>query len=498
MNVYRVRTGDRGPRNTHPWPKWRWGGAQTKWLFEMKDNCVSDIQSAPVDVGAAERRLAVEYRSLERLVPYARNARTHSETQVAEIAGSIREFGFTNPVLIAEDGTLIAGHGRVLAARTLGMETVPAIVLTGLSETQRRALVLADNRIAMNAGWDEDVLALELSDLQEAGFDLGLTGFNDDELQNLLYGKPGEQDGLSEDDAIPEVPATPVTRRGDLWLLGDHRLLCGDSTDGADVTRLMNGERAALFATDPPYLVDYDGTNHLTKKKASRPANKIVSQDVAEDCVEQKHWDDSSQGPQFYEAFCKTAIEHAIAEDVAWYCWHASRRQRMLETVWDQFDVLHHQQIIWAKSRPVLTRSVMLWAHEPCMFGWVRGKKPRINREGFESWPTTVWNIPSSEIETREHPTSKPVRVFTLPMQLHTRPGDICYEPFSGSGSQLIAGEKTGRRVYGQELSEAFCDVVVRRWQAFTGKAATLDGDGRSFDDIVVERASERNNEAKS
>lgn len=441
-----------------------------------------------IDTVDGDRRLAVEYRPLDALVPYARNARTHSDAQVAEIAGSIRAFGFTNPVLIAEDGTLIAGHGRVLAARQLGLETVPAIVLSGLSETQRRALVLADNRIAMNAGWDEQLLALELTDLQEAGFDLGLTGFGDDELQNLLYGKHDEQDGLTEDDAIPDVPVMPVTRRGDLWLMDGHRLLCGDSTDSADVTRLMAGERAALFATDPPYLVDYDGTNHPTKKTASARAKKIANKDWGDDYIEQKHWDDSSQGPQFYEAFCKAAIEHAIAEDVAWYCWHASRRQRMVETVWDQFDVLHHQQIIWAKSRPVLTRSVMLWAHEPCLFGWVRSKKPRINREGLESWPTTVWNIPSSEIETRDHPTSKPVRVFTLPMQLHTRPGDICYEPFSGSGSQLIAGEKTDRKVYGLELSEAFCDVVVKRWQAFTGKAATLDGDGRSFDEIATER----------
>src|SRR5690606_24101599 len=181
-------------------------------------------EAAHIDADDHTRHLAVEYRQLDDLVPYARNARTHSDAQVAEIAGSIRAFGFTNPVLIAEDGTLIAGHGRVLAARKLGMATVPTIVLPRLSETQRRALVLADIRIAMNAGWDEELLALELSDLQEAGFDLGLTGFGDDELQNLLYGSHDEQDGLTEDDAIPEVPATPVTRRGDLWLLGDHRL----------------------------------------------------------------------------------------------------------------------------------------------------------------------------------------------------------------------------------------------------------------------------------
>src|SRR5690606_36547501 len=177
-----------------------------------------------VDGVDGDRHLAVEYRSLESLVPYARNARTPSEAQIAEIAGSIRAFGFTNPVLIAEDGTLIAGHGRVLAARKLGLETVPAIALSGFAETQSRALVQADNRIAMNAGWDEELLGLELSDLQEAGFDLGLTGFGDDELQNLLYGKRDEQDGLTEDDAIPEVPVTPVTRRGDLWLMDEHRL----------------------------------------------------------------------------------------------------------------------------------------------------------------------------------------------------------------------------------------------------------------------------------
>lgn len=263
---------------------------------------MASAETAKFDADDHTRQLAVEYRRLDDLVPYARNARTHSEAQVAEIAGSIREFGFTNPVLIAEDGTLIAGHGRVLAARKLGMKTVPAIVLTGLSETQRRALVLADNRIAMNAGWDEDLLGLELSDLQEAGFDLGLIGFDDDELQDLLYGNRDEQDGLTEDDVILEVPVTPVTKRGDLWLLGDHRLLCGDSTDGDDVTKLMNGERAALFATDPPYLVDYDGTNHPTKKNATTRAKKIANKDWGDDYIEQPHWDDSSQGPKFYEA----------------------------------------------------------------------------------------------------------------------------------------------------------------------------------------------------
>ncbi|WP_173934293.1 DNA modification methylase [Chelativorans sp. Marseille-P2723] len=435
--------------------------------------------------------LHLEHWPLDRLIEYSRNPRRNDDA-VEQMVGAIMEFGFRIPIIARSDGLVVDGHLRLKAARRLELDSVPVVLADELSEAQIKAFRLLANKSANWAEWDEDLLALELSDLQETGFDLGLTGFDDDELQDLLYGNRGEQDGLTEDDAIPEVPATPVTRRGNLWLLGDHRLLCGDSTDPADVTRLMNGERAALFATDPPYLVDYDGTNHPTKKNASKRAKKIANKDWSEDYIEQPHWDDSSQGPEFYEAFCRVAIDHAIEENVAWYCWHASRRQRMLENVWDQFDVLHHQQIIWAKSRPVLTRSVMLWAHEPCLFGWRRGKKPRINREGFENWPTTVWNIPSSEIETREHPTSKPVRVFTLPMQLHTRPGDICYEPFSGSGSQLIAGERTGRRVYGLELSEAFCDVVVKRWQDFTGKAATLEGDGRSFEEVAAERVPEK------
>jgi DNA modification methylase len=240
-------------------------------------------------------------------------------------------------------------------------------------------------------------------------------------------------------------------------------LLCGDSNNPEDVTRLMEGKRAALFATDPPYLVDYDGTSHPTKKGTSARAKKIAKKDWSEDSIEQTQWDDSSEGPQFYEAFMQVAIDRAIAEDAAWYCWHASRRQEMLEACWKKFDVLHHQQIIWAKSRPVPIRSIMLWANEPCRFGGRSGKRPRVNREGFDSWPTTAWNIPSSEIETREHPTRKPVRVFSLPMELHTLPGDDCYEPFSGSGSQHIGGEKTGRRVYGIELSEIFCDVIINR-----------------------------------
>ncbi len=427
-------------------------------------------------------------RAVSEMKPYAHNARTHSHAQIEQLAASIREFGFTNPVLATTEGMIVAGHGRIEAAKLVGISEVPTLVVgANWSPAQLRAYVLTDNQLALNAGWDKDLLKQELLELSSEDFNIDLIGFDDDFVTALLASDPDA--GLTDEDSLPELPKSATTRRGDLWLLGNHRLLCGDSTSSDDVARLMDGKRAALFATDPPYLVDYDGTNHPTKKGATARAKKIANKDWSEEYIEQPHWDDSSQGPQFYEAFMKAAIDCAIKEDAAWYCWHASRRQAMLEACWTKFDVLHHQQIIWAKTRPVLTRSIMLWAHEPCLFGWRSGKKPRINREGFESWPTTVWNIPSSEIETREHPTSKPVRVFTLPMELHTLPGEICYEPFSGSGSQHIAGEKTGRKVYGMEMSEVFCDVIINRWQAFTGKTAILAGEDRTFADIRASRS---------
>ncbi len=426
-------------------------------------------------------------RPVSELKPYAQNARTHSQEQIEQIATSIREFGFTNPVLATAEGMIVAGHGRIDAAKLLGIEEVPTLVVgADWSPAQLRAYVLADNQLALNAGWDNDILKKELADLSAEDFYIPVIGFDQDLVTALLADEP--TGGLTDENDIPEAPKKHATRRGDLWQLGNHRLLCGDSTSPDDVLRLMDGKRAVLFATDPPYLVDYDGTNHPTKKGTSARAKKIANKDWSEEYIEQPHWDDSSQGPQFYEAFMQVAIDCAIAEDAAWYCWHASRRQAMLEACWKKFDVLHHQQIIWAKTRPVLTRSIMLWAHEPCLFGWRSGKKPRVNREGFDSWPTTVWNIPSSEIETREHPTSKPVRVFSLPMELHTLPGDICYEPFSGSGSQHIAGEKTGRRVYGMEMSEVFCDVIINRWQAFSGKIAILAGENQSYADVRAAR----------
>jgi ParB-like chromosome segregation protein Spo0J len=308
----------------------------------------------------------IETWPLERLRPYAQNAKTHGPDQIARIAASIAEFGWTVPVLVGEDGEVIAGHGRILAATELGLTEAPVIVLGHLTDAQRRAYRIADNRLA-ESPWDDALLAAELKELLADEFDLSLTGIEDGELDGLLRevetgGAAGEFGGVPPVVA-PEPPRNPVSRTGDLWILGDHRLLCGDSTSAVDVRRLMNGERAALLSTDPPYLVDYDGSNHPTR-------NKDWSASYG------NTWDDSSQGAELYHGFIAAAIAEAITEDAAWYCWHASRRQAMLKAFWEKAGAFVHQQIIWVKDRGVLTRSHYFWKHEPCFMGWVRPHRP--------------------------------------------------------------------------------------------------------------------------
>jgi len=294
-----------------------------------------------------------------------------------------------------------------------------------------------------------------------------------DHRRNLMAALDDEAAGKTDPDAVPAVRKTSI-KVGDMYQLGDHRLLCGDSTDPVQVERLMDGRRATLFATDPPYLVDYDGTNHPQSWKDKATKNKDWS-----DTYKEQHWDAATQGRPFYEAFVRVARELAITPTAAWYCWHASRRQGMLEDVWEKAGAFVHQQIIWVKSRPTLTRSVYLWQHEPCFFGWMKSKKPAVRKGGLkEGHPSTVWMVPSSEIESKDHPTSKPVRLFSLPMLMHTAKGEVCYEPFSGSGSQIMAAEQTGRRCFASELEPQFVQVAIDRWEAFTGKKAVLLGRG--------------------
>ncbi|HKN13982.1 MAG TPA: DNA methyltransferase [Candidatus Binatus sp.] len=297
--------------------------------------------------------------------------------------------------------------------------------------------------------------------------------------------------GEVSQDAIPEPPGKPVTKLGDLWLLGKHRLLCGDSTRPESVQRLMGDERAVLFATDPPYAVNYSGGSHPATRANRGKANKDkdwskVYREAGSTTFENESGG-ADEGRSFYLSFCRVAVSHAIAPNAAWYCWHASKRQAMLEAVWNEVGAFVHQQIIWFKSRPVLTYSVYMWAHEPCMFGWIKGQKPEVGRKEEGGYPSTVWQVPNAEIETSEHPTSKPNRLFAIPMELHTSPNDLCYEPFSGSGSQLIAAEQLGRRCYAIELEPRFVDVAVARWEKLTGKKAELESRGR----VTARRAKE-------
>lgn len=409
-----------------------------------------------------------EQRRTADLLPYARNARTHTKAQVAKIAASIREWGWTIPVLIDEKNTILAGHGRIQAAQTLGIENVPCIVARGWTEAQKRAYVLADNQLTLSGDWDMAALAAELSDLTAFDFDLALTGFSESELDSILKRTSGVQDP-----GVVEVPEIATSRHGDLWLLGDHRLLNGDSTVADDVRRLMAGEKATLLATDPPYLVDYRGGNH-PQSWANKPN------------VKDKDWDDykdPTSGLEFFVGWLAAWLPECI-DEVPIYQWHATRRQVLVESAWEKHDLLVHQTIIWVKARPVLTRSHYMWQHEPCFYGWRKGhmpKRPPANER-------TVWQIDQQGEQDGIHPTQKPVEIFERPIMYHTDVGGIVAEPFSGSGTQIIAAERSGRKCRAMEISPAFVDAGLMRWERATGKSATLEGDGRTFAEIASVR----------
>jgi DNA modification methylase len=405
--------------------------------------------------------LQIAWRSLGELIPYARNPRTHSDAQVAQIAASIREFGWTNPVLVDGASGIIAGHGRVLAARKLGLERVPVIELAQMSEAQRRAYVLADNQLALNAGWDEALLRLELADLSDLGFDLGLIGFGEGELERLLA---GEKTGLIEDDAAPALPDQAITKPGDLWVLGEHRLLCGDATVLADVERALEGQLADMTFTDPPYNVDY----------ANSPKDKLRS----------KHRpilnDDLGTG---FEAFLLDACTNilAVTKGAVYVCMSSSELHTLQRAFaaagghWSTF-------IVWAKHTFTLGRADYQRQYEPILYGWPAGHDRYWCGARDQG---DVWFF-DKPVRNDLHPTMKPVALVERAIRNSSKTKDIVLDPFAGSGSTLIACEKAGRRAGLIELDARYCDVIIRRWQEWSGEQAMLEGDGRAFEEVAA------------
>jgi DNA modification methylase len=398
-----------------------------------------------------------ERRALTALRPFPRNARTHSPEQIAQVAASITEWGWTNAVLIDESGEIIAGHARVLAAQRLGLKDIPVIAARGWSEAQKRAYVIADNKLGLNAGWDDALLALEFKDLKTIGFDLGLTGFAAGEV-DALFAKAELKAGRTDPDAVPEAGPS-ITQPGDVWLLGRHRLACGDCTIATTVEAVLANAKPMLMVTDPPYGVDYDPRwrerSGLNGPNAAQ--GRVLNDDRAD----------------WREAWA------LFPGDVA-YVWHGGLHSGVIEASLAACGFEMRAQIIWAKGSLVIGRGHYHWQHEPCWYAVRGGATAHWAGDRKQS---TVWHIDKPHKSETGHSTQKPVDAMLRPMLNNSRAGQAVYDPFVGSGTTLIAAEMSGRRCYAVELNPAYVDVAVRRWQDFTGELARREGDGVSFNE---------------
>jgi DNA modification methylase len=428
-------------------------------------------QSEPAEAGSARSWPAdrVERWPIERLVPYANNARLHSEADLNKLAAAIRKWGWTVPVLVDEEGNLLAGHGRVAAAPRAGVTSIPVIVARGWSEEEKRAYRLADNQLAARASWDPDLLRNELQELGFADFDLGLTGFEPDQLETILAGLGSS--GLTDPDSVPEIPERPVTQLGDLWLLGDHRVGCSDSTNSAEVGQVLVGAEPHLMVTDPPYGVGYDPSWRSRRKLNG---GKLAQGKVLND--------DRANWREAYALF---------PGDVA-YVWHGALHGEVIAANLASCGLQPRAQIIWAKQHFTLGRGDYHWQHETCCYAVREGKTSHWQGGRRQ---TTVWEIPNNNPfgnpqreQSWGHGTQKPVECMRRPIANNSRPSQSVYDPFLGSGTSVIAAEMTGRVCYGLELSPAYVDVVVRRWQLFTGRNALHQASGQSFDERADRR----------
>lgn len=407
----------------------------------------------------------IERWPIERLIPYARNARTHSLSQVSQLAASIREFGFTNPVIVNRKGGIICGHARVLAARQLGLSDVPVVILDHLTETQLRAYIIADNKLALNAGWDEELLALELQELKLAGFDAELTGYPAEEIDRLIAELNGPAEGLTDADTVPETPVRPVTRPGDLWLLGPHRLYCGDATEAAAYAAVLGDGLADMVFTDPPYNVDYVGS--ASDKEQGR-IRTILNDDL---------------GDRFGQ-FLRTACAHMLSmtKGGVYICMSSAELHR-LHLAFQRAGGHWSTFLIWAKNHFTLGRSDYHRQYEPILYGWKAGND--------RFWcgardQADIWFV-DRPVTNDLHPTMKPVELIVRAIRNSSKSQDTILDPFGGSGSTLIACEETGRQARLIEIDPALCDVIVRRWEAHTGGSAALAGNGATFRSLQEE-----------
>ena len=422
--------------------------------------------------------MEIIYKKVQDLIPYVNNSRTHSEEQVNQICASINEFGFTNPLLIDEKDNIIAGHGRLLASKKLGMEEVPCIVLKGLTEAQKKAYIIADNKMALNAGWDEELLKIELENLKELDFDLELTGFNVDELDDIFQVQ--EEQEVIEDDFDIEPPEEPKAKLGDIYQLGSHRLMCGDSTKEEDVAKLMNGEIADLVVTDPPYNVAIENSQGMTIKN------------------------DNMEKSQFLEFLTKAfnCLNISLKKGGAFYVWFASREHINFETALNKNGLEVRQELIWNKNSLILGRQDYQWKHEPCLYGWKDGdshyfiddrkqttviedKKPDIKKMKKEEMQKLLEEIYSDKTSTTIinedkpsvndlHPTMKPIKLIARQVKNSSKVGEKVLDLFGGSGSTIITCEQLNRKCYTMEYDPKYVDVIIKRWEEFTGKKAEL------------------------
>ena len=382
-----------------------------------------------------EKEMQYYLADVSELIPYVRNARTHSEAQVAQIAASIREFGFLSPILVAEDNTILAGHGRLAAAQKLGLKKVPCVKENHLTETQKRAYIIADNKLSLNAGWDNELLAVELSELEGADFNLDLLGFDEAELSSIF---DADKDVSDDDfDVEKELEEPCFSKTGDIWTLGKHRVICGDATKLETYKTLLENTKVNLVVTDPPYNVNYEGS-----------AGKIKNDNMEDD--------------KFYQFLFNSFVnmEQAMADDASIYVFHADTEGLNFRKAFQDAGFYLSGCCIWKKPSLVLGRSPYQWQHEPCLYGW--------KKKGKHKWyagrkETSVWEFEKSK-KNADHPTMKPIALLAYPIKNSSMTNSLVLDPFAGSGSTLIACEQTGRICYAIELDEKYCDVIVKRY----------------------------------